>query len=395
MKRQTASCNAGTIAAVVCFVALSSQANSQSTQSLSELRPGWTNIVPADAGTCALGDEFSFWARPGDPSKLLVTLEGGGACWSGQHCALDAQPTYAPFAGSGDDPTLDAGIFDLEHPENPVADYSMVYISTCNADVFLGDSEVTYDVESPGAPPDTVTIQHRGYPNTMAALNWVFNRVEAPETVFVVGWSAGAIPSPIYTSIIADRYPDARIAHFADGAGAYRAGDKLAPFFENHGTLDVLAEVGGYEGFTTETLSFEDFYVVESGKHPEITYHQYNTVEDHIAYKFLGIMGIVDTPLTELREAAHAYIRRHTDRFRTYTAWGDQENVMGGYFDGVLAQGNENNGRPYALDRFYTYQVNGIRFRDWFAAIAAGESVDDVHCTDCVTPEYAWARSEE
>ena len=36
---------------------------------------------------------------------------------------------------------------------------------------------------------------------------------------------------------------------------------------------------------------------------------------------------------------------------------------------------------------FYTYSVDGLLFRDWVAALAAGEDVNTVACTDCEAPE--------
>ena len=32
---------------------------------------------------------------------------------------------------------------------------------------------------------------------------------------------------------------------------------------------------------------------------------------------------------------------------------------------------------------FYTYSVDGTSFRDWVAALAAGDEVGDVHCGAC------------
>jgi hypothetical protein len=40
---------------------------------------------------------------------------------------------------------------------------------------------------------------------------------------------------------------------------------------------------------------------------------------------------------------------------------------------------------PYP--EFYTYQVDGVRVRDWVADIADGTPVDNVACTDCDEPE--------
>ena len=34
------------------------------------------------------GHSYSFWVREGDPTKLAVILSGGGACWTGENCAI-------------------------------------------------------------------------------------------------------------------------------------------------------------------------------------------------------------------------------------------------------------------------------------------------------------------
>ena len=76
-------------------------------------------------------------------------------------------------------------------------------------------------------------ILYRGYDNTASALNCMFKTYPDPETVAVIGWSAGAIASPIYTYIVAQHYPNASITHFTKSGGAYRMGKKLAPLFKS------------------------------------------------------------------------------------------------------------------------------------------------------------------
>ncbi len=46
--------------------------------------------------------------------------------------------------------------------------------------------------------------------------------------------------------------------------------------------------------------------------------------------------------------------------------------------------------------QFYTYESDGVKFRDWVAALAAGEPVSDVHCGDCTaSPEPEAAEGAE
>jgi hypothetical protein len=214
-----------------------------------------------------------------------------------------------------------------------------------------------------------------------------------PETVAVMGWSAGAIASPLYTHIVAQHYPDARVTHFADGGGSYRVGEKLAPLFQSWGTANVLRRIKGFEDLSIDGLSFEDLYVRAAQLHPEITFHQYNERRDDIQALFLRLVGVEEPDVPASLDRAHAYIRANVPNFRTYISWGHDEGIIGGYYDAVLAKNAlDNRGRPHVLDRFYTRQTKGVRFLDWFTAAIQGKPVDDVTCEDCVTPEYCWKR---
>jgi len=354
----------------------------------------WRNVLPAGAPGCSHGTPYSFWVKEGDPTKLAIILGGGGACWTGENAALHGKPFYRPFAGLEQDPTDFGGVFDTANPENPLADYSIVYLPTANGDVFLGDSVTTYDVPAMGGrPADKIHILHKGYPNAAAALDWMFEAYRDPKTVAVMGWSAGALASPLYTHIVAQRYPAAFITHFADGGGAYRVGEKLAPLFKSWGTANVLRSVEGFEDLSVDGLSLEDLYIRAAKIHPDITFHQYNEGRDDIQALFIRLIGVDDPDVPANLDRAHAYIRANISNFRTYTSWGHDEAIIGGYYDAVLAKNAlDNRGRPHVLDRFYTRQTNGVRFLDWFTAAVTGKPVDDVACVDCETPEYHWTR---
>jgi hypothetical protein len=354
----------------------------------------WRNVLPAGAPGCSQGTPYSFWAKEGDPTKLAVIFSGGGACWTGENCALHGKPFYRPCAGLEQDPSNLGGIFDTDNPENPIADYTLVYLPTCNGDVFLGDSVTTYDIPAMGGQPaGSIEILHKGYDNALAALDWMFKTYRHPKTAAVMGWSAGAIASPLYTHIVAQHYPDASITHFADGGGAYRVGAKLAPLFKSWGTASVLKRVKGFEDLNIDGLSMEDLYIRAAELHPEITFHQWNERHDAIQALFMRIIGVDAPDVAANLDDAHAYIRAKAPNFRTYTNWGHDEGIIGGYYDAVPAKNAlDNRGHPHVLDRFYSYRTNGVRFLDWFTAAVTGKPVEDVACVDCETPEYHWTR---
>ena len=124
-----------------------------------------------------------------------------------------ATPTSRSI-GAGRRSELDEpGIFDLDDPRNPFADWSMVYVPYCTGDLHLGT------VTTPYSP--TLTVQHKGFVNGTAALDALASTFPDATEIVVAGESAGAAPAPLYAGLAADRLPDASVTVLADGAGSY------------------------------------------------------------------------------------------------------------------------------------------------------------------------------
>lgn len=326
---------------------------------LQELDEGWNTLSPAGETTCAYGTDFSFHVRPAKSDNLLIFLNGGGACWFGQICN-PASPTFIPFANLGHNATVEqVGIFDLENAENPFSDYAMVFVPYCTGDVHLGNSVTEYPLGN-----QTITVAHNGYHNVMSVMNWVFENFESPELVFVTGSSAGSIPSPFYAGIVAQQYPDARIVQLGDGSGGYRSPEGIVAVNTAWNVLSILPDWEEFEGAAVETLTFESYYSAVAARFPNITFAQYNTAHDETQYQFLAILGLVGVDLLELLSANYDDIRADVPNFYTYTAGGALHTIL-------------------RLKEFYTYEVNGVRVRDWVANLVAGEDVGDVLCDDC------------
>jgi len=99
-----------------------------------------------------------------------------------------------------------------------------VFVPYCTADVFLGNHTVTYATPATDSgPPRSIGIQHWGSADADSVMNWVYAHFQGPALVFVTGSSAGAIPSPLYASRVAQHYPKARVVQLGDAAGGYRA----------------------------------------------------------------------------------------------------------------------------------------------------------------------------
>ncbi len=189
---------------------------------------GWVEVVSGGDCQCSDGSAFSFWAREADPAKVVVFLQGGGACFSAETCD-PANGLYRTAVTGGPNPE---GVFDFENPRNPFADYSAVYIPYCTGDVHIGNATTEY--------ADGLTIQHKGYANGTAALDHVAATFSDATDVVVLGESAGSIAAPLYAALVADRLPEADITVVADGSGSYPDDPALNEIFAAWGAGDVV-----------------------------------------------------------------------------------------------------------------------------------------------------------
>jgi hypothetical protein len=305
---------------------------------------------------------YAFFVRPGSSNNLLIHLEGGGACWNEGTCGVadPAMATFDPTVAEDEMAAYTAGIFDFENEENPFIDYNFVFVSYCTADVHMGDNVITY-----GEGDSAVDIHHKGAVNAGAVLDWTYENFSEPESVFLTGCSAGALGSAFHAPGVMANYSDVPVVQLGDSAGGYR-GD-LTEQFTDWGTVSILPDLPEFEGITASDLSFETLYTAAAANYPANMFSQNNNAADSVQAFFLTL--VPDTAsLSETLPANLTEIADSSPNFRYYTAWGSEHCVT-------------------PLDDFYTYQVDGVRLRDWVADLAAGSPVENVQCTDCETEE--------
>jgi len=332
---------------------------------LDSLDAGWNTM--ATDGVCSAGTPYQFYVKPSvDNSELLVFFNGGGACWFGQACDLNAQPNvHTPLADSdANNPAVADGIFDLDNPRNPFADYSMVFVSYCNGDVHIGSGPRDYSYRNADRVDVTVTTHHDGYRNSQDALQWVYENFPAPSKVVVSGSSAGAIGASFYAGLVAEHYPQTPVILLADGAGGYSSAN-LHRVFEAWNVSEILPAWPEYAGQTNQSLTFEDFYIASALHNANLTIAQYNSAEDDVQKNFTYLLG--DAPssfkLPERILNNYLQIESAVDQFYSYTAGGDFHTILG-------------------FPVFYQYAVEGISFVDWVDELIDGEVVADISCVN-------------
>ena len=323
----------------------------------------WEQVVPGGDCVCADGSEFAFWERQADPTKVVFYLDGGGACFDATTCALtgiNGESDFYNWSVSGEDPgSPGGGILDLDNPDNPFADHSFIYVASCTGDADLGDVTREYSPE--------LTVEHNGFVNGTAALDYLAEHYPDATHVVVVGNTGGSVAAPVYGGLVADLLPDAQVTVFGAGSGHW-------PDDPNFNT-DILGELwGAYdnmpdweinEGLTAADWGLPRFWMQAGLHNPDIVMARFDFAFDPNAARALESLGVESSTL-EMIDANEAAIEAAGVPQHSYIAPGDGHRIL-------------------ELDDFYDLEVNGVTLVDWVDALIAGQPLDDVHCDQCET----------
>ena len=319
----------------------------------------WKKIVPGGRCRCADGSRFLFWVRDADPAKVVFYLDGGGACWDAGTCAFteEEDPTYDWHISSAEDPALDGGIFDLDHADNPFADYSFVYVPYCTGDVHLGARTREY---SPG-----LTVQHKGFVNAGTALSRLVRTYPDADDVVVVGLSAGSVAAPVYGGLVSDALPNAQLTVLAVGSGAYPDDPDInAEILGRWGAFETMPDWEVNQGLKARDWSIPGFWV-QAGLHdPEIVMGRFDYAFDETQARYMRLLGLNATNVLASIDTNEAAIEDAGVVQHSYTAPGTDHGIV-------------------LEERFYTMTVSGVELVDWVEALIATEPLDDVRCNDC------------
>lgn len=165
---------------------------------------GWTKHTytqnfMGDGPMCIAGTPYSVFTKAGDPDKLLIFMQGGGACWQGFYfCNIivetpGQQPPPPPIGIWSESSDFNTGPL-----QNPLADYSVVYMPYCDGSVFTGDSDV-FDPTFPFSP----VRFHRGLENASAGIDMARTTFPDAKRIVVAGSSAGGVGAASFAPFLA------------------------------------------------------------------------------------------------------------------------------------------------------------------------------------------------
>ncbi|MEM7113682.1 MAG: pectin acetylesterase-family hydrolase [Chloroflexota bacterium] len=317
----------------------------------------WTKIEPGGDTRCAHDTPFAYWVKGGSNNDLLVFFEGGGGCWNAGTCALGSG-FYDPDVGSDESPERRGGVFDLDNPDNPFKDHSIVFIPSCTGDVHWGTTLTEYTTDD----GETMPIYHHGFINGRSALDWTFANITNPDSIFVTGCSAGSVGSIVAAPYLIENYPNTPVTQL---------GDSLSFVFPGPVDLQSIWDIAGaYPDWIPTVAALDptnhvtaDYYNAIASHYPNYTFAQYNTERDNVQVRYYspepdpdGLAAAIATSLTT--------IHSQSPNFRSYTASGDLHCIM-------------------PRHQFYSMETNGVLLRDWVSDLATGQSVDSVKCEEC------------
>ena len=292
--------------------------------------------IQLDGAQCAFETPYRLYYRPGpDPDRLLIYFQGGGACWDWVSCSGMFDTSV------GRDELSDyRGIFDFSNPDNPFADYTVVFVPYCTGDVHVGDTVQVYGEDTSGRP-----VHHQGARNVKRVLQWTKAQVQRSERVVIAGASAGSYGAIFHTPRIARLYP------FAD---IVTIGDSGVPLLKN--STEILKAWGA------QRSSLKEANVAAATARPVRAVVHITSDKDAIQSAFYLISG------------SPAW------RESTYELLTGLEEELPNFFSFVAA------GTDHGLmrtDTFYEYEVRDVKLAEWVRQLIADKQVESLRCEAC------------
>lgn len=328
----------------------------------------WVRHPSGDDCRCADGSDHAFHTRSGDPSKVLLYFQGGGACVDEITCR-SSDGTYKAGTWPDDHPNDGwSGIFAVDEPRNPFNGWTYVFVPYCSADFFLGDTVTVY-------APD-LTIEHRGANTARRALDHVLEHHGDLEQLVVAGTSAGAVPTPLVAGLASDALPGAEIAVIADGAGAYPSDAALNRFLDEvWGTAASVPSWPESESLDIGEFGIPDLYSLAGNHDPSIRMTRFDDAEDLIQAYFIDILvgaaARFDAGVTPFDGDLPAALARNERDIES----------DGVPIDVFLAPGGDHTVLDQA--RLYGLEAAGVPIVDWIARLVDGGAPGDVRCIEC------------
>lgn len=315
-------------------------------------------VIEVEGAVCRDGRPASFAINLNpDSDKVLIYLEGGGACFN-ESCDLTAFDI--PFVPPPD------GIFNRANERNPVGEWSMVYVPYCTGDVHAGDQ--------PDAVVDGLDGVHQfvGYRNIGLFLERLVPTFRESTQVLLTGISAGGFGAALNYERVQRAFGPIEVA-LLDDSGPPMRSDVIPTCLQRtwreawNLEATVLADCGA-------DCPSPDDWAFDLGLHlvrayPDIRGGLFSNTGDSVIRTFYGFglnecdpLPLASVPIAAYREGLldfRSSVMAEGEAFGTYYQTGIGHTCLRG-------------------PCFYTTEVDGVRLTEWVDDILDGGTVDHV-----------------
>ncbi len=190
---------------------------------------GWS-WFPIQGAMCRDGSPNGIFVRFTPSDKLLVYLEGGGACTNAGFCNFNPPNVNKILSGDGQTVIGSAlgvvdgrqqpgafelgtvhGIFDPSDVANPFRDWNAVYVPYCTGDVHAGTRP---NATVPGVPTPQQFVGHYNMQAFVGRIVPTF--AQRVNRVVLTGASAGSYGAALNLSMMQDAFGDVRVDALLD-----------------------------------------------------------------------------------------------------------------------------------------------------------------------------------
>jgi len=306
--------------------------------------------------------------------KVLMYLEGGGACFDANTCNLASSANVdgtnlsaisEPGTGANINSAkraLTEGIFDRSNGENPIRDWNIVYVPYCTGDTHAGTRESAVDVPGTLAPRNQWFV---GQLNIRKFLNRIVPTFPDAEDVLLAGVSAGGYGTLSNLTLVQRAFPNVKVKHVNDSGAPLTkeaSPECLQQKFRELWRIDLSACGSACPKQNEYTQDNALFLAKFFSDRPA---GFIDTTEDETISLFLGTGTNNCTgnfPTSRLPAATYRReILAYADKLKAFPNYGSFNPA----------------GTKHTFLRtsdFYTITAGGVRLVDWFTKIVNGEA---------------------
>jgi hypothetical protein len=169
----------------------------------------WT-WVPVDGAHCRDGSSTGFGINVNPASdKLMIFLQGGGACFSSTTCASNPSKfgasDFTSFQSTGA-----GGILSRSDAANAVKDWNFVFVPYCTGDIHAGNNPT-------GMVKGVTGVQQFvGYANMTLYLSRIMSTLPSTKLVLLTGVSAGGFGAAADYELVQSAFPNVPVYDLDD-----------------------------------------------------------------------------------------------------------------------------------------------------------------------------------